>query len=73
MPDLTTAGKNPVVAFTGAHLGPEVAADCSRIGSEVSPFNLAGNCSVDKAAETVGVNISGVCLLYTSPSPRDRS
>ena len=27
---------------------------------------------LDKAASTAGVDLSELCLLYTSPSPRDR-
>ena len=44
----------------------------SRLGSQISTLNLKKDCQADIVTSSLSLVSAESCLLYTSPSPRDR-
>ena len=65
----------PFVVTTGepAGIGPDISLSIA-CRADASDFVLFGNLSLlEERARVLDLRLSFICLLYTSPSPRDRS
>ena len=49
-----------------------IGGELQKIGAKMDKGLWCGRCSIDSPDELLKVHENYICLLYTSPSPRDR-